>query len=74
MWCRMYTPEMTSALGFGTLIIGLIVAIVLLLRFVRKPEIRHPMEGLRERNIEEIRDEAEQGGPANQRESNTPMN
>lgn len=70
----MNTPEMTSALGFGTLIIGLIVAIVLLLRFLRKPENRHPMEGQRERNIQEIRDEAEQGGPANPRESHTPIN
>jgi hypothetical protein len=70
----MNTPEMTSALGFGTLIIGLIVAIVLLLRFLRKPENRHPMEGQRERNIAEIRDEAEHGDSAYPRESHTPIN
>ena len=55
----MNTPEMTSALGFGTLIIALIIAVVLLLRFLRKPENRHPMDGQPERNIEQIRDDAE---------------
>lgn len=56
----MNTPEMTSALGFGTLIIALIIAVVLLLRFLRKPENRHPMDGQPERNIQQIRDDAEQ--------------
>ena len=55
----MNTPEMTSALGFGTLIIALLIAVVLLLRFLRKPENRHPMDGQPERNIEQIRDDAE---------------
>ena len=55
----MNTPEMTSALGFGTLIIALIVAVVLLLRFLRKTENRHPMDGQPERNIQQIRDDAE---------------
>ena len=55
----MNTPEMTSALGFGTLIIALIIAVVLLLRFLRKPENRHPMDGQPERNIQQIREDAE---------------
>lgn len=57
----MSTPEMTSALGFGTLLIALIVAVVLLLRFLRKPENRHPMDGQPDRNIQQIRDDAERG-------------
>jgi hypothetical protein len=55
----MNTEEMTSWLGFGTLIVALIIALILLLRFMRKPENRHPMRGERERNIEEIREGAE---------------
>jgi cbb3-type cytochrome oxidase subunit 3 len=50
--------EMVSSLGFGTLIIVLIIALVLYLNFMRKPRNRHPMDGERERNIGEIRDEA----------------
>jgi hypothetical protein len=57
----MNTPEMTSALGFGTLILALIIAVVVLLRFLRKPENRHPMDGQPERNIEQIREDAENG-------------
>lgn len=41
-----------------TLVAALVVAIVLYGRFMRKPENRHPMEGERERTIDEIRDEA----------------
>jgi hypothetical protein len=55
----MNTEEMTSWLGFGTLIVALIIALILLLRFMRKPDNRHPMRGERERNIEEIREDAE---------------
>ncbi len=55
----MNTPELTSALGFGTLVIALIIAVLLLLRFLRKPENRHPMDGEPERNIQQIRDDAE---------------
>jgi membrane protein implicated in regulation of membrane protease activity len=54
----MGTADMTGWLGFGTLAIALIIAIVLWLRFMRKPENRHPMDGERERNIGQIRDEA----------------
>lgn len=57
----MNTPEMTSALGLGTLILALIIAVVILLRFLRKPENRHPMDGQPERNIQQIRDDAERG-------------
>ena len=57
----MNTPEMTSLLGFGTLILALIIAVVILLRFLRKPENRHPMEGQSERNIQQIREDAEIG-------------
>ncbi len=59
----MNTAEMTSALGFGTLIIALLIAIVLWLRFMRKPENRHPMRGQKERNIQEIREDAERNMP-----------
>ena len=55
----MNTPELTSALGFGTLVIALTIAVLLLLRFLRKPENRHPMDGKPERNIQQIRDDAE---------------
>ena len=57
----MNTPEMTSALGFGTLILALIIAVVILLRFLRKPENHHPMDGQPERNIQQIREDAENG-------------
>jgi hypothetical protein len=56
----MNTGEMTSWLGFGTLILFLIIALIVWARFIRKPENRHPMRGQRERNIEEIRKGAEQ--------------
>jgi membrane protein implicated in regulation of membrane protease activity len=57
----MGTADMTGWLGFGTLAIALVIAIVLWLRFMRKPENRHPMDGQRERHIGEIRDEAGEG-------------
>ena len=45
-----------SLLMFGTLAIALIIAIAMLLWFLRKGENRHPMSDVRERNIDEIRD------------------
>jgi Na+/melibiose symporter-like transporter len=47
----MNTSELTSWLAFGTLGVALIIAIILWLRFMRKPGNRHPMRGERERNI-----------------------
>ena len=38
-----------------TLGAGLLIAIVLLMRFLRKSSNRHPMDGQPERNIQEIR-------------------
>lgn len=70
----MNIPVMTSPIGFGTLIIGLIVAIVLLLRLLRMAENRDPTDDQRERKIEEMSDETEQGGPANRRESHRLIN
>lgn len=54
----MGTADMTGMLGFGTLIVGLIIAIIFWARFMRHPENRHPMKGERERNLGEIREEA----------------
>ena len=52
----MNTSDMTGLLGFGTLIIALIIAVILLLRFMGKPKNRHPLEGKRDRNIAEVLD------------------
>ncbi len=52
-----------SLLMFGSLLIPVIIAIVLLAAFLRKRRNRHPMEGQRERNIDEIRSEG--GEPRN---------
>jgi hypothetical protein len=56
----MNTADMTGLLGFGTLIIGLIIAIIIWARFMRDPKNRHPMKGEREGNLGEIREEAGQ--------------
>ena len=66
----MNTPALTSALGFGTLILALIIAVVVLLRFLRKPENRHPMDGQPERNIQQIRNDAERGSNHESRDEN----
>lgn len=54
----METADMTGLLGFGTLIIGLIIAVIIWARFMRDPKNRHPMKGERERNLGEIREGA----------------
>ncbi|WP_298285177.1 hypothetical protein [Novosphingobium sp.] len=54
----MDTADMTGSLAIGTLVIGLIIGVLLLMRFLRKPANRHPMAGERERNIGEMLDEA----------------
>ena len=46
---------MISTLMFSTLIIGALLGVFLLVKFMRKPDNRHPLEGVRERNIGEIR-------------------
>lgn len=46
---------MISTLMFATLIAAALIGAVLLIRHMRKPENRHPMDGIRERNIGEIR-------------------
>lgn len=46
---------MISTLMFFTLIIMLVIAAWGLMRFIRKPQNRHSMDGNRERNIDEIR-------------------
>lgn len=50
---------MSGSLAIGTLFIGLVIGVILLLRFLRKPANRHPMAGERERNIGEIHDEVD---------------
>ena len=54
----MDTADMTGMLGFGTLIVGLIIAVIIWARFMRDPKNRHPMENERERNLGEIREGA----------------
>ncbi|MBX9728599.1 MAG: hypothetical protein K2X31_06805 [Sphingopyxis sp.] len=57
----MSNNEFVPMLGMFTLIAGLLIAIVLLVRFLRKPSNRHLMDGQRERNIGEIREDAGEG-------------
>lgn len=54
----MSNTELIPSLMLFTLIAGVVIAIVLLIRFMRKPSNRHPMEGERERNIGEMRKDA----------------
>ena len=46
---------MISTLMLGTLLVAALIGAFLLIKFLRKPENRHPMEDQRERNIGEIR-------------------
>ena len=41
-------------LMIGSLVVVLAILVFLLVRFMRKPQNRHPMDGERERNIDEI--------------------
>ncbi len=50
-----------SLLMFGTLAVVIVIAAILLTRFMRKPENRHPMDGEREPNIDEIRRDGPDG-------------
>jgi hypothetical protein len=53
--------DLTGTLAFGTIGVVLIVAAIILIRFLRKPKNQHPMAGAQERNIDQIR--AEGGDP-----------
>ena len=55
--------DLTGSLAFGTIGLVLVVLIVLLARFLRKPQNQHPMDGKRERNIGEIRAESDVSAP-----------
>ena len=50
--------DLVSSLALVTFALVVIGAIVLLMRFLRKPGNEHPMAGQRERNIDEIREES----------------
>jgi len=52
----MPTEQPISLLMFGTLIAVVIIAAIVLGRFMSKPRNQHPMDGKRERNIDEIRE------------------
>ena len=68
----MGTADMTGTLGFGTLIVALLIAIVLLLRFMRKPQNRHPLDGKQERNIGQVLDRKQDQTSADRVPYNTP--
>lgn len=60
---KMDGADPISWLMFGTLAAALLIAVVMLARFLRKPENRHPMAGQPERNIDEIRRDAGEQPP-----------
>lgn len=47
----MNASNLIPALGLTTLIVVLAAAVVTYLRFMRKPQNRHPLEGKHEHNI-----------------------
>ncbi|MBF9152992.1 hypothetical protein [Novosphingobium jiangmenense] len=53
---------MTGTLAIVTLVAGLLIGVFLLMRFLSKRGNRHPMEGERERNYEQMQREAEARG------------
>lgn len=50
----MSTGGAVSSLMFFTLIIVLLLVVALLVHHLRKRSNRHPMEGVRERNLDEM--------------------
>lgn len=48
---------MIPTLMIGTLVAALVIGVGLLLHHYRKPQNRHPMNGVRERNIGRVIDE-----------------
>lgn len=55
----MNTWDMTGTLAIVTLVAGLLIGVFLLMRFLSKRGNRHPMDGERERNYEQMQREAE---------------
>jgi len=55
----MNASELIPALALATLVIVLTAAVVAYLRFMRKPQNRHPLAGKHEDNIAARLDEAE---------------
>lgn len=54
----MNANDLVPTLMIFTLAAGLVIALVLFIRFMRKPKNRHSMDGQRERSVDEMRDEA----------------
>ena len=54
----MTRTDLIPALAFGTIGIVLLIAVFLLVRFMRKPANRNSMDGEPERNIAQIREES----------------
>lgn len=46
-----------STLMIGTLVVAFVIGAILWLRHMRTPENRHPMDGVRERNVARDLDE-----------------
>ena len=59
----MQSDTPVSLLMYGTIGIVLILAIFMLLRFLRKPQNRHPMDGQPERSVDQIRREGPRPPP-----------
>jgi len=59
----MNASELIPALALATLVIVLAAAVVAYLRFMRKPQNRHPLAGKHEDNIAERIDAAKETHP-----------
>ncbi len=53
----MLRSELVPSLALFTIVAVLVIAVVLLVRFLRKPKNQHPMEGQPTRNIAEALDQ-----------------